>query len=450
MTPSRAASDQSGETKGYADKQSSESPSLTPFAGASVIVELTLLVVLIALNAMLAGTEMALVSLRDSQLARLEQRGPKGQRVVRLAQDPNRFLSTIQIGLTLGGFLASAVAAVALAEPLVKPLSFLGNAAEPVAIVAVTLVLTFFTLVLGELAPKRIAMQRAETWAIRTCGPVAALARVSRPALWILGKATDLVVRLAGADPTRQREEVTADEIRTMIDAQPDITADQREIIAGAFEIQSRDVWHVLVPRVNVVMIPSTTTIEDARNTLVEKRLSRAPVYGTDSDDVIGIVHIRDLINATGTVADAARSPLVVPESAAILDALRAMRAERTHLAIVIDEYGSFIGVVTMEDLLEEIVGDIYDEFDLDGTTNSPAADGTITLPGNYPAHDLADAGIFVEPGDNATLAGILFTTTGRVPEVGERIAVQDWVFEVLAIERNAITAVKAHPITNS
>jgi putative hemolysin len=361
-------------------------------------------------------------------------------------QDPNRFLSTIQIGLTLGGFLASAVAAVALAEPLVEPLSFLGNAAEPVAIVAITLVLTFFTLVLGELAPKRIAMQRAETWALRTCGPIAALARISRPVLWILGKATDLVVRLAGADPNRQREEVTAEEIRTMIDAQPDITADQREIIAGAFAIKSRNVWNVLVPRVNVVLIPAATTVENARHILVQKRLSRAPVYGTDHDDIVGIVHIRDLINATGPLTDAARPPLVVPESTPILDALRAMRAEHTHLAIVIDEYGGFVGIVTMEDILEEIVGDIYDEFDTDHTTNPHSPDGTITLPGNYPAHDLPDVGIFINHGDNATLAGILLTTIGHLPDTGERVRIQDWTFEILSIERNAIITVKAHP----
>jgi len=411
-----------------------------------MIFELAILLLLVLLNAALAGAEMALVSLRDSQLARLAQRGPRGQRVVHLAQDPNRFLSTIQIGLTLGGFLASAVAAVALAEPLVEPLNFLGSAAEPTAIITVTLALTFFTLVFGELAPKRIAMQRAETWALRTCGPIAALARVSRPALWILGKATDLVVRIAGADPTRQREEVSAEEIRTMIDAQSDITADQRQIIAGVFEVQARHIWSVLVPRVNVISIAANTSVEQARSLLVEHRLSRAPVYGTDHDDIIGVVHIRDLIDATGTVTTAARPPLILPESAAVLDSLRQMRAQRTHLAVVIDEYGGFVGIVTMEDILEEVIGEIYDEFDNDDIQATYAPDGTIILPGNFPAHDLPHHHIHIDHGDSATLAGIILTATGNLPAIGERIPIQEWTFEILDTTRNAITKVRAHP----
>ena len=411
-----------------------------------MIFELAILLLLVLLNAALAGAEMALVSLRDSQLTRLSQRGPRGQRVVHLAQDPNRFLSTIQIGLTLGGFLASAIAAVALAEPLVEPLAILGDAAEPAAIIVVTLALTFFTLVFGELAPKRIAMQRAEAWALHTCGPIAALARISKPALWILGKATDLVVRLAGADPARQREEVSAQEIRNMIDTHIDITAEQREIITGAFEVQTRHIWNVLVPRVNVISIAANTSVEQARSLLVEHRLSRAPIYGTDHDDIVGVVHIRDLIDASGPVTTAMRPPLILPESATMLDSLRQMRTEHTHLAIVIDEYGGFVGIITMEDILEEIIGDIYDEFDSDNTQAKHAPDGTIILPGNFPAHELANQRIHIDHGDSATLAGIILTATGNVPAIGERIRIQGWTFEILATERNAITKTRCHP----
>lgn len=408
-----------------------------------MILEVLLLIMLVALNAALAGTEMALVSLRDSQIARLQTLGPRGERVVRLAQDPNRFLSTVQIGLTLGGFLASAVAAVALAEPLIEPFGFLGKAAEPVAIVVVTLALTFVTLVLGELAPKRIAMQRAEGWALGMCGPVAALARVSRPALWVLGKATDVVVRLAGADPKRQREEISTEEIRNMIDTQPDISAGQREIIDGAFAVQRRVVWNVLVPRVKVMMVPADMAASDAMALLVTKRLSRAPVYGTDQDDVVGVVHIRELIGVSGMVADVMRGPLVVPESLSVLNALQRMRSERTHMAIVVDEYGGFVGIVTMEDVFEEIVGEIYDEFDLDSRVMMREVDDAVVVAGDFPAHELERLHVFVDGGDAATVAGIALDAAGHVPDVGDIVEVQGWDFEILAIEQQAITSIR-------
>lgn len=411
-----------------------------------MIFEISLLIVLILTNAALAGTEMALVSLRESQLARLSMKGERGKRVVRLARDPNRFLSTVQIGLTLGGFLASAVAAVALAEPLVGPLGFLGNAAEAVSIVVVTLVLTFFTLVFGELAPKRIAMQRAEWWALYMCGPVSLLARASRPALWVLGRATDLVVRLAGADPNRQREDITTEEIRTMIDSQPDMTADQREIIAGAFDVQNRHVWSVIVPRVDVIAVLADSSADDTKHLLVKQGLSRAPVYGTDLDDIVGVVHIRDLIDVDGPTSAVMREPLVIPDSLSVLEALRRMRVERTHMAIVGDEFGGFLGIVTMEDLFEEIVGDIYDEFDVERRSIVREPDGSIVLEGNYPAHELSELGVFLPHDDAATIAGIVLATVGRIPSVGERINVEDWTIVTLAVHRNAVTKVRLVP----
>ncbi len=211
-----------------------------------------------------------------------------------------------------------------------------------------------------ELAPKRIAMQRAEGWALRMCGPVAVLAKVSHPALWILGRATDVVVRLAGADPSRQRDEISTEEIRSTIGTQPDITAGQREIIDGAFAVQRRVVWNVLVPRVKVM-----------------------------------------------------RSPLIVPESLTVLNALQRMRTERTHMAVVVDEYGGFVGIVTMEDVFEEIVGDIYDEFDLDQCSSMREADGALVVPGDFPAYELEHLQVFVNGVDCATVAGIVLGAAG-------------------------------------
>ncbi|MEM1334594.1 MAG: DUF21 domain-containing protein, partial [Actinomycetota bacterium] len=182
-----------------------------------VLPQLGLVGFLILLNAAFAGTELALVSLREGQLQRLERESKAGAVVATVARDPNRFFATIQVGITLAGFLASAAAAVSLSEPLVEPLGFLGGAAEPIAIVVVTLLLAYVTLVLGELAPKRVAMQRAEGWALRTARPISALSAMARPVVWLLSKSTDLVVRLVGADPDRDREEVTDEELREMV-----------------------------------------------------------------------------------------------------------------------------------------------------------------------------------------------------------------------------------------
>ena len=199
----------------------------------AVGIQLALIAVLLGINALLAGSEVALISLREAQIARLEERGARGRAVATLARDPNRFLATIQIGITLSGFLASATAAVSLAEPLVPLLDTLGAAARPLAVVLVTAVLTFVTLVLGELAPKRIAMQRAEGWALAAGGVLVALARVSGPAVSLLGVSTDLVVRLTGADPSQGRDAPTQEEVRDLIATGGLYDPEERRIITA-------------------------------------------------------------------------------------------------------------------------------------------------------------------------------------------------------------------------
>ncbi|MEU5671885.1 CNNM domain-containing protein, partial [Micromonospora sp. NPDC047753] len=219
--------------------------------------QLALVAVLVLVNAALSGSEMALVTLREGQLRRLGRRSRAGDRLVQLSRDPNRYLATIQLGITLAGFLASAAAAVSLASPLVGPLGFLGAAARPAAVLLVTVLLTFVTLVLGELAPKRLAMQRAERWALLSAGPLDLLARVSRPAVWLLSRATDAVVRLAGGDPRANREEMTEEELREMLASQRGLSAQQREILTGAFDIAGRTLREILVARREVTTLPA-------------------------------------------------------------------------------------------------------------------------------------------------------------------------------------------------
>ncbi len=418
--------------------------------------QVALVLVLILLNGALSGSEMALISLRDSQVRRLERASRAGRVLARLSGDPNRFLATIQIGITLAGFLASAFAATSLAQPLVAPLGFLGAAAEPVAIVVVTLVLTFITLVLGELAPKRLAMQRAESWSVAAARPLDGLAVAARPIVWLLAKSTDFVVRVLGGDPAASRKEISTEEIRDLVVAQRGFTTQQRDIISGAFEITERTVREILVPRGQVTTLPGTMPAERALRQLADSGHTRAPVVGPGGlDDVIGVVHLRDLltdcVGVGDTAADRARPPLLVPETLLVADAMRQLRYQREQFALVVDEHGSIDGVVTMEDLVEEVVGEIYDETDRDVQAVLHESDGVFVVPGSFPIHDLPDLGIDIEklpPLDYTTVAGLVLHRLGHVPTTtGETVTLPGLTAEITQISGRAISQVRLRTV---
>jgi putative hemolysin len=408
--------------------------------------QIGLVLVLMVANAAFAGSEMALISLREGQLRRLEAEGGRGLLVARLARDPNQFLSTVQIGITLAGFLASAVAAVSLAEPLVEPLAFLGGWAEPAAIVLVTVVLTFLSLVVGELAPKRIALQRPEGWAKLAARPLAVTSAVTRPLVWLLSRSTDLLVRLAGGDPDAQREAVSEEEVRDMIATQASFPPEQRTILVGALEMTERRLRDVLVPRREVVALPADLDVEEAVRRLVASTHGRAPVSDGDLDDVAGVAHLVDLVGAAGRIGDRCRPALALPESIGVLEALRRMQRERQQLAIVINEYGGTEGIVTIEDLLEELVGEIYDEFDRDVSAVQHEPGGAMVLPGSFPVHDLPDLGVELPAGPYTTVAGLVLDQLGHLPAAGEQVEVGGWVLEVLEVDRNAIQRLRLRP----
>lgn len=410
-------------------------------------VQLVLVAALVVLNAAFAGSEMALVSLREGQLQRLERRSHSGRVLARLARDPNRFLATIQIGITLAGFLAAASAAVALAEPLVEPLGFLGGLAEAGAVALVTLGLTFVTLVFGELAPKRVAMQRAERWGLLAARPLAGLARVTRPVVWLLGRTTDIAVRLMGGDPKLQREEVTEEEIKDMVAAQTSFSPQQRTIISGAFEISGRTLREVLVPRTSVFGLPASLPASEGCRRLLAAGHSRTPVYDPNLDHVVGIVHLRELVGAEGAVGDHARQASYFPETAEVLDVLRILQRDRQQMAVVIDEHGSTAGLVTLEDLIEELVGEIYDEVDPDIAAVQRDGSGSLVVAGSFPIHDLPDIGAALPTGDYATVAGLVLDRLGHIPDAAESVEVDGWRLEVLAVRGQAITQVRLTPV---
>lgn len=409
--------------------------------------QLLLVGALVLLNALFAGSEIALISLREGQIERLGRRSRAGRAVAELAREPNRYLSTIQIGITLAGFLASATAAVTLAEPLVEPFGFLGRGARPAAIFTVTALLTFVTLVFGELAPKRLAMQRAEGWAVVAARPLAVLATLARPLVWVLSRATDLTVGLFGGDPARGREEVTDEEVRDLVASGEVYQGFQRRIIEGSLELADRNLRHVLTPRPDVVALPADLAVADALTRLAEAGHTRAPVFVDDLDDAEAYVTVLGLIGRSGVVGEHAEPAIVLPETVPVLDALWRLQAERRQMALVVSEHGTVEGIVTVEDIVEEVVGEIYDEHDPDLAGVEHHADGTFDLPGRFPVHDLVDLGIEAPTTDQTTVGGLVVEHHGRLSRKGDRVPLPSGhELEVLVASRRTVQRVRVHP----
>lgn len=406
-----------------------------------------LIVVLVAVNAVLSGSEIALISLREPQLTRLDAQGGTGSIVARLAREPNRFLSTIQLGITLAGFMASAVAAVSLAQPIVGWFSWAGDAAETLAIIAVTLVLSFLTLVFGELAPKRLALQKPEQWALATGRLVDGFSLVMTPVVWLLSVSTDAVVRIFGGTPGATRDEVDIEELKDLILANARLSDDHHDVLLGAVELVERSVGQVMTPRLDVRSVASDATVSETLAEMVDSGFSRLPVIEGDGglDAAIGVVSLQDVVAAdpTSALEELVKDAPAFPESSPVLVALRTLQDARRQLALVVDEHGGIEGIVTVEDLVEEMVGEIYDESDRDVATARRDPDGSYVVPGRFPVHDLVDLGIEVPAGDYTTVAGLVLATAGKVLDKGETVVVGSWRITVLAVDDNAIATVR-------
>ncbi|MEO3787673.1 hemolysin family protein [Actinocorallia sp. B10E7] len=415
--------------------------------------DIALVLLLILVNALFAGSEIALISLREGQLRKLEDEGGASRRLARLARDPNRFMATIQIGITLAGFLASATAAVSLAQPLVEPLGFLGGAARPAAVASVTVVLTFFTLVLGELAPKRLAMQYPRRWGLLVAAPLEWMATLSRPVVWALGRATDGVVRLCGGDPSLGEEPVSSEELKELVSGHEELTAEQRTVISSALDLRARILREVLVPRRLVFSLPHDMPVERARLDLAESGHSKAPVVMAGHvDDVVGVAYLRDLVmeDLDVPVGSRVRPAMVLPDVMRVTEALREFKDRSQAFALVMDENGSLAGIVTLDDLMEEVAGQFARGIDQDILDIRDEREGALLLPGTFPVHDLPD--LNVDLGETrhsgyTTVAGLVLSRLGRLPErPGDHVEVAGWDFGVVEIERHAITSVRLRP----
>ena len=421
----------------------------------NTLLNVGIVLLLIVIEGIFVAAEIALVSLRESQVKGLAETGRRGAAVARLTADPNRFLAAVQIGVTSTALLSSAVGAVTLSDEAKKSLVRAGwgsGLAGAVSIVGVTLAISFVTLVIGELAPKRLGLQRAEAAASLFAPPLNRLASFFRPVIWLLSRSTNGVVRLLGGDPTAGREPISEDELRGLVAAHEALSSDERRLIDDVFSAGERAISEVMVPRTEVIFLEAATSVSRAAKVVAESPHSRYPVVGNGHDDVIGFVHIRDLMlgdrsDRGRTVGDVTREVKVLPGSKHVLAALSEMRREGAHMAIVADEYGGTDGIVTLEDLIEEVVGDIRDEYDTAAAESNRLIGGVVEVDGKVNLDDVADlTGLELPDGPYATIAGYVIAEMGRLPQVGDVVEHEGFRIEVIAVDGRRAARIRITP----
>jgi len=431
----------------------------------SLLLKLGLLVLLICMNALFAASEIAIISLNDSKIKKMAEEGnKKAKQIVKLTSEPSKFLATIQVGVTIAGLLASAVAAESFSDPLTNwimslnpALSQMQDVVGGVVLFLLTLILSYFTLVFGELVPKRIAMQKAEPFAMKVIGTLVVVEKVTRFFIVFLTKSTNFFVKLFGGDPNATNDEVTEEEIRMMVDLGEEkgtIEIAEKEMIENVFDFNNTDISEAMTPRTDITAISKEATLQEILEIIEKEKFTRFPVYEGDIDNIIGFIHVKDMFSYMSnltvkkfTINDVIRQVYYVPETKKTDETFRELQKNKMYMAVVIDEYGGTAGIVTMEDLIEEIVGNVFDEYDgeeenefekIDETTQM--VDGTVSLLDVAKKFDKA-----LPSDDYDTLAGFIMGQLGIVPEEGEKpeFEFNGLLFKVEEVEEKRITKVK-------
>jgi putative hemolysin len=422
-----------------------------------VWLSIVMVIVFVLIGGFFSGTELALISLRESQVRTLSEQGRRGAALGKLLADPNRFLATVQIGVTLATLSASAFGAETLNKPFSAALVRWGvspGLAGPLAFIVVTAGISYLSLVLGELTPKRLALQRAEGLAMLVAPSLNRAATLARPIVWVLSTSTNGLVRLVGGDPKVSGEAITQEELRDLVAAHESLSSDERRLIDEVFRAGEREVREVMTPRTEVAFLDASMTASRAAKQVADSNWSRFPVAGRDEDDVVGFVHVRDLFlpnhpaGRAATVGDLAREVTRLPGTAGVLTALSEMRRENQHLAIVVDEYGGTDGIVTLEDLIEEVIGEIYDEYDAAvAPEGKQPPGGPREVDGLLNLDDFTEAtGLELPEGPYETVAGYVLAELGRLPEVGDTIAVKDRTLSVVELDGRRIARLLVGP----
>ncbi|WP_208589840.1 hemolysin family protein [Gracilibacillus suaedae] len=420
-----------------------------------MVLSFIILVLLILINAFFAASEISLVALNDNKIKkRAEQGDKKSVKLQELLSEPGRFLATIQIGITLAGFLASAFAADRFAEPLAEWSVSIGipvalSLLKTIAVVTITILLSYFTLVIGELVPKQLALQKAETIAYKTVNPLSILFKISYPFVKILNLSTNLIVKLFGVDPHAKQEEANEEEIRMLVDIGGErgtIKNDEKRMIHNIFEFNDKTVSDIMTHRTDITAINVESSIDEILDIINDKRFTRFPVYEEGIDHVIGILHMKDMFpylkGNNHPWNHLLRKPYYVMESQPIDIAFRDMKKHNIHIAMIVDEYGGIDGLITMEDMIEEIVGEILSEHHLPGedeassvkkvNTNQYEVEGTTHL------YLLEEAFQMELPYDDfETVNGFIVHQLGYIPQNSEErpsIAYKNLTFEAVEI----------------
>ncbi|WP_188043095.1 hemolysin family protein [Changpingibacter yushuensis] len=407
--------------------------------------------IFISVGGIFSASEMALVSLRQTQINEMAKESARGVAVKRLTADSNRFLSAVQVGVTVAGFFSASFGASEIA-PMVAPVlvswGLSSSAASTLAFILVTCFIAYLSIVLGELIPKRIAMQSARSIALAVVRPLAVITALLRPVIWFLGASTNVVLRLIGRNPKEQRAAMGAAELRAFVASQETIRDDEREMVVDMLSVGDRTVQEIMTPRTEVEFFSSDMPIHQAQTEVSTLDHSRYPVRQGDSDDdVLGFIHIRDLINPVPevrVVGDLVREVMYFPTGKLVLEALTEMRAKHEHLAVVVDEYGGTDGIITLEDVVEEFIGEIRDEYDHERPVVMHRGEAEVVDGLANRAEVLKALGRELPDGPYDTLAGFVVAELGRMPEVGDQIEWAEYTLSVTSLDGRRIDRVTA------
>ena len=414
-----------------------------------LIQAIALVLALILMGSFFVAAEIALISLRESQVKQLAESGKRGARLSRLTSNPNRFLAAVQVGVTVTGFLSAALGAEQIGvfvRPLLEDLGLSSGVSKTISIIAVTLVIAYFSLVLGELVPKRLALFRSEKIALNSAFFIEGMARFFRPVIWLLSRSTDLVLRALGIDPKEQRSQISEEELMDLVSGHKALTDEEREIVEEVFNTSEKLVNEVMVPRTEVDFMDGSLTVSKAISLAVDMAHSRYPVVQGSSDEVIGFIHVRDLLdsksaNPNAKLQDLVRPIMYLPGTKGVLPSLTEMRNQRQHLAIVLDEYGGTDGIVTLEDLVECLIGDIHDEYDqAEVDINPESRTGDIEVDGLTSLEDLeSETGIALPEGPYQTVSGYVMHFLGRMPKVHDVVSINGIRMVVISLEGHRV-----------
>ncbi len=424
--------------------------------------EIFVLIILVVLNAFFAASEIALISLNDNKIRMMAEDGDKKAIILRnLLNEPSKFLATIQIGITLAGFLASAFASETFAERLVKFLVASGVPVpevwlKTVSMLVITMILSYFTLVLGELVPKRLAMKKAEPIARFVAKPLNILSRLTAPFVKLLTASTNFFVRLFGVDPNAEEEQVTEEEIRLLVDVGEEkgtIHESEKEMINNIFEFNNKTVSDIMTHRTDIAALPIDATLNEVIEFINSEKYSRIPVFEDNIDNIIGVMHskyvfkyLTDGDTSNFSLKQLIRQPYFVPESKRTDELFKELQQNKTHMAIIIDEYGGTAGIVTLEDLIEEIVGNIFDEDDDEEKELEKIDDNTFIIKGSISLDEAQDIlGSTLPVDEYETLSGFIIGQIGRIPEKGDESTIEfnELVFKVEEVDEKKVARVK-------